>query len=67
MAEHSDHAPPRRKWPFFKKSSAQDTTELGGTERLATWNMGMLNDKETIAVPGMISLFSTPVGLPGLC
>ena len=55
MAADSDQAP-RRRWPFFSRSSAPETTDVGGTGRPATWNMGMLNDKETIAVPGMLFL-----------
>lgn len=55
MAAGTDQAP-RRKWFLFNRNSAQDAN-LGGTGALARWNMGMLNDKETIAVPGTATFF----------
>lgn len=50
---------PRRKWFPFNRNSTQNGDQ-GGTDALATWNMGMLNDKETIAVPGTVSLSLHP-------
>lgn len=50
-----DGQAPRRKWFSFKMTTARGM-DHGGTETLARWNMWMLNDKETIAVPGMVAL-----------
>jgi hypothetical protein len=42
---------------FISRKSATDVESANQTEKptTSTWNMGMLNDKETIEVPGRYS------------
>lgn len=46
--------PQKGGWRLFGRSSARepDNEETPGRGRLPKWNMGILNDKETIEVPG---------------
>ncbi|KAI0204217.1 major facilitator superfamily domain-containing protein [Astrocystis sublimbata] len=67
----STGASPGRTWRgLFKARKSEDTLEKGGigeNQQNATWNMGMLNDRETIEVPGSVLLLSKernePLGL----
>lgn len=46
--------PQKGGWRLFGRSSTkeQDNAEIPGRGRLPKWNMGILNDRETIEVPG---------------
>ncbi|KAI1870812.1 uncharacterized protein JN550_004958 [Neoarthrinium moseri] len=70
MAEEASQ--PRRGWKglFAKKSTNHgdsSTENVNEKQSRATWNMGMLNDKETIEVPGSVLLLAQgrnePLGL----
>ncbi|KAI0529903.1 major facilitator superfamily domain-containing protein [Xylaria digitata] len=60
----------RRPWrAFFKKGSDEtlDQSHIGEKQSKPTWTMGILNDRETIEVPGSVLLLSKernePLGL----
>ncbi|KAF7535952.1 hypothetical protein G7054_g4936 [Neopestalotiopsis clavispora] len=69
MAQESK--PARRLWQgiFSKKAAGDDAPSSGEEEKQPRpiWNMGMLNDKETIEVPGSVLLLAQgrnePLGL----
>ncbi|KAI1343305.1 MFS general substrate transporter [Xylariaceae sp. FL0016] len=68
MAESEKRAPGRPWSNFFKKKDAStDEIESGEKQTGSVWNMGMLNDKETIEVPGSVLLLAQgrnePLGL----
>ncbi|KAI0476071.1 major facilitator superfamily domain-containing protein [Xylariaceae sp. FL0804] len=61
---------PRRPWVRFIARTDDAADESGNDEKQqsrSTWNMGMLNDKETIEVPGSVLLLAQnrnePLGL----
>ncbi|KAJ4415831.1 hypothetical protein N0V85_002537 [Neurospora sp. IMI 360204] len=62
-------APQKGGWRLFGPSSTreQDNEETTGRKRLPKWNMGILNDRETIEVPGSVLLLAAdhnePLGL----
>ncbi|KAK3489158.1 MFS general substrate transporter [Neurospora hispaniola] len=61
--------PQKGGWRLFGRSSTreQDNAEIPGRRRLPKWNMGILNDRETIEVPGSVLLLAAdhnePLGL----
>ncbi|KAI0162152.1 major facilitator superfamily domain-containing protein [Xylariaceae sp. FL1272] len=70
MAEEMNPRAPGRSWrnPFIRRSDDPlDQGGLGEKQAKPVWNMGMLNDKETIEVPGSVLLLSKernePLGL----
>ncbi|RYP23709.1 hypothetical protein DL765_001005 [Monosporascus sp. GIB2] len=58
---------PRRTWLFSARNSARHQDPSGTEKKQPRWNMGMLNDKETIEVPGSVLLIAEdrnePLGL----
>ncbi|KAK0669524.1 protein HOL1 [Cercophora samala] len=64
MASTSGESPQRRKWFSRKSSSGEDSVERKGPTK---WTMGILEDKETIEVPGSVLLLAPdhnePLGL----
>ncbi|KAI1079633.1 MFS general substrate transporter [Whalleya microplaca] len=65
MAASEEQAPQRRWKTFFQRN--RNTHEDSRVDEKSTWNMGMLNNKETIEVPGSVLLLATgrnePLGL----
>ncbi|RYP49950.1 hypothetical protein DL769_011017 [Monosporascus sp. CRB-8-3] len=64
----SDNQAPRRTWLFSaRKSARHESPSATEKKRHPRWNMGMLNDKETIEVPGSVLLIAKdrnePLGL----
>jgi len=49
MALDVENVTPKRSWRSFLQSQSEGTVEKIGPSR---WNMGILNDKQTIEVPG---------------
>ncbi|KAI1741908.1 major facilitator superfamily domain-containing protein [Xylaria scruposa] len=70
MADEPKGSGPRRPWRalFSRRSDdSLDQGQIGGKQPKPTWNMGILNDRETIEVPGSVLLLSNernePLGL----
>ncbi|KAI0487662.1 major facilitator superfamily domain-containing protein [Xylaria cf. heliscus] len=70
MAEELKTSGPRRSWMALFKRKSDDSLDqgpLGGKQPKPTWTMGILNDRETIEVPGSVLLLSNernePLGL----
>lgn len=62
MADEGAQAP-RRPWNMFSKKPRREegsSTDNEATPKNPLWNMGMLNDKHTIEVPGALT------GFPGI-
>ncbi|KAK4177530.1 major facilitator superfamily domain-containing protein [Triangularia setosa] len=64
MVSNSGESPQRRKWFSRKSSSGEDSVARKGVTK---WTMGILEDKETIEVPGSVLLLAPdhnePLGL----
>ncbi|CAJ2503909.1 Uu.00g113030.m01.CDS01 [Anthostomella pinea] len=72
MVDSETQAPARSWNTFFKRRKGASPDEMAGVageekQTKAVWNMGMLNDKETIEVPGSVLLLAQgrnePLGL----
>ncbi|KAI0008665.1 MFS general substrate transporter [Xylariaceae sp. FL0662B] len=65
MAETEKQAPARPWMSFFRRN--HDVDEGARVDKKSTWNMGILNDMETIEVPGSVLLLAKgrnePLGL----